>query len=68
VDHIAFLIRYSTKDLWEEVGTKHKDHQKKVKDQLGVLQQLLETTCVVKYPKTGDDPSTTHSIVKVVAQ
>jgi hypothetical protein len=68
MDRIGFLIRDSTEALWEEAATKHEDHQKKVQDQLGVLQQLLETTCIVKDPKTGDDPSTTQRTVEASAQ
>jgi hypothetical protein len=68
MDRIGYLIHDSTEELWGEAVTKHEDQQKKVQDQLGVLQQLLETTCIVKDPKTGDDPSTTQRTVEASAQ
>jgi hypothetical protein len=64
---IGDLIHYSTEDMWGEAATKNEDHQKKVQDQLGILQQLLETTCMVKYLKIGNNPSITHRTVKVSA-
>ena len=35
---------------------------------MGVLQEILETKCIVKYPKIGDDPSTTQRAVEANAQ
>jgi hypothetical protein len=58
MDQIGYLIHNSTEELWEDVATKHEDQQKKVQYQLGILQHLLETTCIRKYYRSRDRPST----------
>jgi hypothetical protein len=68
MDNLGFLIHDSTEELWGEVATKHEERQKKVQDQLGVLQEILETKCIVEYPKIGDDPSTTQRAAEANAQ
>jgi hypothetical protein len=48
MDRIGYQIRDSTEELWEEATKKQEEQQKKVQDQLGVLQHMLEDANLTK--------------------
>jgi hypothetical protein len=58
MDRIGYQMRYSTEEIWEEATKKQEEQKKNVQDQLGILQQILETTCVKKEHGSGGRPST----------
>jgi hypothetical protein len=58
MDRIGYQARNATKEMWEEVARKQEEQQKKVQDQSGELQQMLEATSIAKEHKSREGPST----------